>query len=358
MAYLSSENIKVFPSIGRDSTTDLNAELTNEKNLTQILRSIYKRDSFVISDNYSDNSLEFVIHGYYFNATFDADSLSAEFTSGDKNNIYANIFVLKEPGNETSFQQLVNTNTPSEETLNLDIKEGDLDTNGEFTGVLFSNSASVNTTYSVYSLLILTKNDGGGGWVVPAKSKLHWKTSEVLDSDSSISIDNTLTTATLNATTISTVSATIETLSSISGTINTLTTDTLDATTISTETANITDLNSTSGDINTLTTSTLNATLSLNLSGDVSGNGSTSVVTNGITISNMTIGDGKVVESKISTGAVTAGKIAENAVTEVKIAANAVTTSKIKNESITLEKLVKDDIIRVVDNTLEIFPED
>lgn len=301
MAYLSSKNIKVFPSIGRDSTIDLNAELTNEKNLTQILRSIYRRDSFVISDNYSrDSSFEFVIHGYYFNATFDADSLSGEFTSGDKNNIYANIFVAKEIENETSFQQLVNINTPSEETFNLD-------TNGEFTGVLFSNGIISNDSYNVYSLLILTKKDDGD-WIVPLDSKLHWKTSEILNGNTSTSIDNTLTTSTLNATTISTVSATIGTLSSTSGTIN------------------------------TLTTSTLNATLSLNLSGDVDGNGSTSVVTNGITISNMTIGDGKVVESKI--------------------AENAVTTAKIKNESITLEKLVKDGIIRVEDNALIIFPED
>ena len=314
MAYLNSENIKVFPSIGRDTSIDLNAELTNEKNLTQILRSIYKRDSFVISDRYSNDSLEFVIHGYYFNATFDADALSGEFTGEDKNNIYANIFVAKETEKETPFQQLVNTDTGSGETYNLDTPDTD---DVKFKGVLFSDNMVSNADYNVYSLLILTKNDDDN-WTVPSKSKLHWKTSEILNGETSTSIDDILTTSTLNATTISTDTADIETLSVTSGTIN------------------------------TLTTSILNATLSLSLSGDVSGSGSTSVVTSGLTISNMTIGDDKVVESKIATGAVTEDKISENAVT----------TSKIKNESITLEKLVKDDIIRVIDNTLIIFPKD
>ena len=159
MAYLNSENIKVFPSIGREASIDLNAELTNEKNLTQILRSIYKRDSFVISDEYSNDSLEFVIHGYYFNATFDETTLSG---FADKANIYANIFVANKTENETSFQQLVNTNTPSEETFNLDTD--DLDTiDGKFTGVLFSDNISndPNDNYNVYSLLILTKKDDG-----------------------------------------------------------------------------------------------------------------------------------------------------------------------------------------------------
>ena len=334
MAYLNSENIKVFPSIGRDTSIDLNAELTNEKNLTQILRSIYKRDSFVISDRYSNDSLEFVIHGYYFNATFDADALLGEFTGEDKNNIYANIFVAKETEKETPFQQLVNTDTGSGETYNLDTPDTD---DVKFKGVLFSDNMVSNADYNVYSLLILTKNDDDN-WTVPSKSKLHWKTSEILNGETSTSIDDTLTTSTLNATTISTDTADIETLSVTSGTINTLTTSILNAT----------NLSSTSGTINTLTTSILNATLSLSLSGDVSGSGSTSVVTSGLTISNMTIGDDKVVESKIATGAVTEDKISENAVT----------TSKIKNESITLEKLVKDDIIRVIDNTLIIFPKD
>lgn len=304
MAYLSSNNIKVFPSIGRDSNIDLNAELTNEKNLTQILRSLYKRDSFVISDDFSNNSLEFIIHGYYFNATFDRETLTTNFTNDD--NIYANIFVVKNTQGETSFQQLRNTDTSGADgTLNLDV-------GGSFKGVSFTNFSNIpqednDSNYTVYSLNILTKS-GASDWTVPSKSKLYWKTSEILNSDNNNFIDNTLTTSTLNATTIDASSSTID----------------------------------------TLTTSTLNATLSVSLSGDVSGSASTSIITNGITISNINIGNSKV----------TTNKIKDDAVIESKIAKDAVVTDKIKNESVTLEKLAKDGIIKVINETLVIFPTD
>lgn len=309
MAYLSSNNIKVFPSIGRDSSIDLNAELTNEKNLTQILRSLYKRDSFVISDDFSNNSLEFIIHGYYFNATFDENTLSNLTNAEDSiHNIYANIRVAKNTESESSFQQLRNTDEPTlEDALSLDV-------GGSFKGVSFTSTPASDTSqdggeiaYNVYFLNILTKS-GDSDWTVPAKSKLYWKTSEILNSDNNNFIDNTLTTSTLSTST----------------------------------------LNATTGEINTLTTSILNATLSVSLSGDVSGSASTDIITDGITLSNMTIGYSKVTTNKIKDGAVI----------ESKIAKDAVVTDKIKNESVTLEKLAKDGIIKVEDETLVIFPTD
>lgn len=49
MAYLASEHIKVFPSIGR-TEIDADAELMNEGNISNIVRSLCReRKSYVLS---------------------------------------------------------------------------------------------------------------------------------------------------------------------------------------------------------------------------------------------------------------------------------------------------------------------
>lgn len=50
MAHISSDNIKVFPSIGRDPNIDADAELMNEGNISNIIRSLCReRKSYVLS---------------------------------------------------------------------------------------------------------------------------------------------------------------------------------------------------------------------------------------------------------------------------------------------------------------------
>ena len=66
MAYLASDKIKVFPSIGRDTPTDADAELMNEGNISNIVRSLCReRKSYVFSKNWTSN-FELVIYGFYF----------------------------------------------------------------------------------------------------------------------------------------------------------------------------------------------------------------------------------------------------------------------------------------------------
>lgn len=67
MAYVNSRQIRVFPSVGR-SNYDIESQLTNENNISQIVRSLCRnRKSYVLSNSLTANQpFEFVIHGFYF----------------------------------------------------------------------------------------------------------------------------------------------------------------------------------------------------------------------------------------------------------------------------------------------------
>ena len=176
---IKSLEIKTFPSIGRDESTDLNAELTNEKNLTQLLKSIYKRESFVISDSLSndENKFIFVLHGYYFeiNSTTSSDLIKIinKLKAENKASIYAHIVIY-----DNNVQRLVNAdNTKQTELLKLDI-------DNFFHGVVITGDpVYTNDKYEVKTLKILELDTKTNKFVVPSESKLHWKSSEILNED-------------------------------------------------------------------------------------------------------------------------------------------------------------------------------
>ena len=63
----NSEDIFVFPCVSRDtgnSNSDLSAKLMSEQNVTNIIKSITDRKSYIIS--WVDTTLKCVIDGYYF----------------------------------------------------------------------------------------------------------------------------------------------------------------------------------------------------------------------------------------------------------------------------------------------------
>ena len=175
MAYLGSKKIKVFPSIGRDSTLDADAELMNEGNISNIVRSLCReRKSYVLSKTFSA-PFEFVIYGFYFKIT-DVSTL-LEGLSDDKP-LYAHIVVNKQSG----VYQLLSTINPSPTELKLDQETSVGSGSYEFRGIVFNNSATYTPSEdqdvgNVYTLQLLDSNSK-----VPVESRLFYRTSEILGS--------------------------------------------------------------------------------------------------------------------------------------------------------------------------------
>lgn len=299
MAYISSENIKVFPSIGRDPNTDADAELMNEGNISNIIRSLCReRKSYVLSKTWTA-PFEFVIYGFYFKVK-DISSLSDR-------PLYAHITLKENTGN---YQLLtISNSTASNNSLQ------NLDQTSQFQGVLFNNNPSGGT----HTLQLL---DGNGN--VPATSLLHTETNEILNAGTSNYISDYFTTTSLNTT-----SATIGTLT-VTGRVN------APGQTI---TASVFD-----GDLKGKLTTARNISLSGDISGSVGFDASKDVTIN------TEIGSGKVGTNELATDAVTREKILNEAINSDKIAPqgiatnnlalDAVTTDRIKDGAVTRDKVL------------------
>ena len=140
MAYLDSSKIEVFPtSIARPGFPY--ARVLTEDHILDMIRNVAPADSYVITETYSESApLEFIIHGYYvkLNAT-----TSAKHNFGG-DNVYAHIFI---DTLSATHPQLYGT-----------------DNETTFTGVLFSNTATVTApegldSYEHYSLHLLEKTN-------------------------------------------------------------------------------------------------------------------------------------------------------------------------------------------------------
>lgn len=177
MAYLASDKIKVFPSIGR-TEIDADAELMNEGNISNIVRSLCReRKSYVLSKTWAA-PFEFVIYGFYFKVT-DISSLP------DKS-LYAHITLKENTGN----YQLLTISNSTVSDNSLQILDQKVSQSLQFQGVLFDDKTSGGT----YTLQLL--DDAGN---VPATSLLHVKSTEILDGGSSNYISTNFTTGTLTA---------------------------------------------------------------------------------------------------------------------------------------------------------------
>lgn len=64
MSKIQSDNIFVFPCASRESEFGLASKLLSEKNITNILKSITDKPSYIIS--WKDSILKCVVKGYYF----------------------------------------------------------------------------------------------------------------------------------------------------------------------------------------------------------------------------------------------------------------------------------------------------
>lgn len=140
MAYVDSNNIKVFPSAKRGIDYP-ESRLTTEANFVNIINKLINYDGFVISTEFDENDpFEFNIHGYYFYINKGINLLS-KLNISVATDIYAGISLT-----------LVGDN----------LELADSDFSGEYQGISFSTgSAPIDCDYS---LKILSRDDTSSNW--------------------------------------------------------------------------------------------------------------------------------------------------------------------------------------------------
>lgn len=72
MTYLNSEQVHVFP-FGSTRQIDPNARVFNEQNISQLVRNMTDNPDYVIDYNEGNGTIQFIIHGYYFEAELNDD---------------------------------------------------------------------------------------------------------------------------------------------------------------------------------------------------------------------------------------------------------------------------------------------
>lgn len=327
MAYVNSEQIRVFPSVGR-SNYDIESQLMNENNISQIVRSLCReRKSYVLSTELSTGSFEFVIYGFYFKILNASNTLSS-ITSGENvKEIWAGIKIDAdaEANNQSSnyqLLQLANTTAENNEII-------DLDREDQFEGIIFGTTEDeVNGGggENYYTLLLLTKDTGTSTFKVPAQSLLHLNTTEILDGASSNYISDKFTTKQLDASESISDAGTL----TVSGT-----------TTLNTLTANNTQITGTLSVEGHTTLASVTATFvsAPTFSGSLSGNATTATNLSDERTFSFTGGDisgsatsstgGYNITASIIDAHVTTGKIADEAVTNDKLADGTIKKEKL-----------------------------
>lgn len=185
--YISSSNvIKAFPVVGRTYEGTSSSHLMTEDNITNILKVLYNKKSFVITAE--NNIIEFVLNGYYFKIE-DENLLNTT-------PLYVYAKILEDASaEEHKYQYLQNI---------ADATKTDLDNNSIFEGIAFSSSSSEFSGEYIYSLQILDEEGE-----IPAESKLHYTTNEILDGNNSENISKLFNTLEANIATGNITSANI-----------------------------------------------------------------------------------------------------------------------------------------------------
>ncbi len=77
---IKSNNLFVFPCVSREARFDLDAKVLSEKNITNIIKSVTDKESYIISwDN--NSNLRCVIRGYYFEIKGESKPTAGSTTS-------------------------------------------------------------------------------------------------------------------------------------------------------------------------------------------------------------------------------------------------------------------------------------
>lgn len=324
MAYISSDKIKVFPSIGRESTIDADAELMNEGNISNIVRSLCReRKSYVLSKSFTA-PFEFVIYGFYFKIT-DKGALD---TLKDRP-LYAHITISEATSGNYQLLTLSNPknsdNPEDDHSIKLDTGT---DPGSQFQGVWFNGTKEEGT----YTLQLLDESSK-----VPITSLLHTKTSEILDGDTSNYINTNFTTGNL----------TVTGSTSLAGL--TAGTTTLGSTTISTLT--VTGDTKLTGDViatgKTITASTFVGSLSGNANTASSFSDDRTISLTGAVSGSSTSTNGNhSISTTLASNIVKTDNIADKSVTNEKIADSTIKTAKL-GFGITMTLTVNDGILSI-----------
>ena len=169
MAFVKSQHIRVFPSIGRGNY-DTEAELMNEKNITQLTNSWYNKKSFVVTKTFSPaEPLEFVIGGYYFKLLDEglADLQLSAYNLWAGVKIRRNDDTADDLDNTKNYQCLILTNSDTNELQLLD------DEDGNFEGVIFA-STKEELGSDITDYLEILRNG-----TIPVTSRLHWNVEDL-----------------------------------------------------------------------------------------------------------------------------------------------------------------------------------
>lgn len=178
MAYLSSNNITVFPCSNRGKGYNLGARLTSEYNLTNIVNQLLNVEAFVISPSYgtpvsTETSISFNILGYYFNVASINDILDL-FSGESPEDIYAcirvNTFTTTKNGETLDLQELttLDSTTASDANMNVDLDTVDESGSSVFMGVQFTKT-DPGISDDVTSYLHILHYDGST-WNIPEDS--------------------------------------------------------------------------------------------------------------------------------------------------------------------------------------------
>lgn len=195
MAYISSNNISVFPTSGRP-THDPWGRLTTEYNLTSLINTLLNVDGFVITDpgGYTNvasgvndagsnpitqGRFQFNIKGYIF-TIFDISTLIEQFSN--ENAIYANLKIKIEDGSSIAQTAPLNGDNDNKLVYHMQSIEGG-DEGDSYQGVKFTTAKEEG----YISLKILEKN--GDNWYIPDESKIKFKTNKS-GSQRSVTIDD------------------------------------------------------------------------------------------------------------------------------------------------------------------------
>lgn len=185
MAYLESENVRVFPAPNRDAKYT-SAYLLSEKNLGDIIRSLYKRNnsSFVSEVTYNDQtgtiSAIFVLYGFYFEVINGWSGIGNDSTANDA---WASIYVKKTGSENTEALRLVDEN--GNEVI--DDNNRFLSLNLTFTKPAKESLPDGVTRYSLHVYENAYSNDHGEHEGIPEASKMKWNADTL---NQSISFDN------------------------------------------------------------------------------------------------------------------------------------------------------------------------
>ena len=185
---ISTENlIAAYPFTNDDGKTlSRDYRVLTEENISMLISKLTNNSSYIISDNYSDSSLEFILGGRYFSikkAGIDEIIKKIESDTPNTDSIYASLSITYNntgygvmdgynPANDNEEPKDSDTSGEAEDSNTSEESKAKA-TSGEssgrvFSGVSFQSSPSKGSP----SLLILKKI--AGNWTIPIESKFRF----------------------------------------------------------------------------------------------------------------------------------------------------------------------------------------